>query len=109
MTDKTISAYQAGEFLQFQRDVLPENTARFQLGTQTNPFYALHAQNVSVNWLPTFTPPSALTDRPFAGSAELLGTCFFMFNTSLSPNRWQLVIVNGSGAASFTAFTFVDL
>ena len=107
MTDKTISGYQAGEYLQFQRDVLPENSAQFSLGTQSSPFYALHAQNISVNWIPVFTPPTALSDRPYTPSIDLQGSCFMMFNTSLTPNRWQLVIQNG--ATSFTAFTFVDL
>lgn len=100
---KTISGYQAGERLQFQRDAIPENNARYDLGTQTNPFYALHVRQFPLTNIPAYLPP-ALTDRPFTPSAATRGTCFFMYNTGLAPARWQLVIQNTN--TTFNAFIF---
>lgn len=54
MSDKSLTGYTAGEYLQFQKDVVPEVTASYSLGTRTAPFYALHASRVPLTHIQTF-------------------------------------------------------
>lgn len=54
MTDKSITNYSQGEYLQFQRDLIPETTASYSLGTRYNPFYQLNVQQVDLKQLPVY-------------------------------------------------------
>lgn len=60
MSDKTISGYAAGEYLLFQKDVVPEINEKYDVGTRSNPFYAVCARKVpltNVPYIATSAPP----------------------------------------------------
>jgi len=93
MSDKTLSGYLAGEYLQFQKDVVPETTLSYDLGTRTQPFYALHAAQLPLTHIQTF---SAL---PHAASPNFPLFCAYFDSAT------RLVITRSATQRSGVNFT----
>lgn len=101
MTDKSITGYAQGEYLQFQRDILPQVTEKYSLGQTYNPFYKVFTYRRQIDNMPTYNT----TANPDYASGNYTGyyvlgpvqtgtTAYIIHNTS--PNLHAFVINTGA-------------
>lgn len=96
MTEKTVTGLPSGEYLLFQKDVVPEIGSNYTLGAPNRPFSNLYTRSIPLTVVPYKT-----SETPFvtnAGAASNwpspsfdIGVCYMAYSTSAARYKFYFL------------------